>query len=623
MKPNTEEPKGILWNIEGSKTNIPLLTNNELDTDIILLTETLATHDISCLLPGFYCYFAEAVKPQRGRPMGGLSICVSKSLDCRSTEFYRNENMLCVSLNLLTIIVCYYPPNTCVDDILLDICQFLDTVPTCAKTLLGGDFDCRIDGDHVRGEILCENLQFAGLHCINSPENCTFYSHNGSSTIDLFFAKNITATIPATQQMFQTKHQIVSCRVIFYAGKVDKKKQHALLFDPNTYEQHQLVMYDNLSESNNCNSHFLKLSYNISRPRKKRHSKPWFHRHCYQAHKTLKLQWYLTITVESSLGSYSQAKWSFKALCRKKRTAHEKDREETIIITAKADRSKFWSILCSKKRPNMPSQVQQDVCITHFEALFEGERDVSFPEEPSSCEYYDLDRPVSLPEVTQAISRQANNKAPGPDMIAGDFLKQIFGLLYLHIFTLFQVCFDSKAIPNAWRVSNLIPLYKGKGSKKDPDCYRDIALLNCIYKCYTSILHHRLATWCEQHGKIPGVQYGFRRSTIHAISILRENIDTSIATNGHLYACFIDFRKSFDSIDRSTLFQKLAKMGVSNNFLLVLHDILRHNMVHVVYDGYLSSPILHRLGLPQGGKLYPLLFSLFIADLAEIFVQCK
>ena len=64
-------------------------------------------------------------------------------------------------------------------------------------------------------------------------------------------------------------------------------------------------------------------------------------------------------------------------------------------------------------------------------------------------------------------------------------------------------------------------------------------------------------------------------------------------------------------------------MGVFNNFLLVLHDILRLNMVHVVNDGYLSSPILQRLGLPQGDKLSPLLFSLFIADLAEIFVQCK
>ena len=351
MKPNTEELKIILWNIEGAKTNIPLLTNNELDTDFLLLTETLAKDDISCLLPGFYCYFAEAVKPQRGRPMGGLSSCVSKSPDCRSTEVYGNENMLCVSVTLLTIVVCYYPLNTCVDDILLDICQFLDTVPTCAKILLGGDFNCRIDGDHRRGEILCKNLQFAGLNCINSPENCTYYSHNGSSTTDLFFAKNITATYPAAQQMFQTKHQIVSCRLVFHAGKVDKKKQYALLFDPFTYIQHQLVLYDNLSHSNNCYSNFLKLSYNISRPRKKRHSKPWFDRHCYQAHKTLKLQWYLKNTGESTLGCYSHAKRSFKALCRKKRTAYEKDRKETIIITAEVSDPSFGAILVARKAP--------------------------------------------------------------------------------------------------------------------------------------------------------------------------------------------------------------------------------------------------------------------------------
>ena len=366
-------------------------TNNELDADNLLTTETLTTDNISCLLPGFYCYFLEDVNPLRGRPMECLSICVSKSLDCKSIEIYRKENMLCVSVNLPTIAVCYNPPNTSVEDIILDFWQF---------QTVGGDFSYRLDGDNVRGEILCENLHAAGLHCISSPENRTYYSHNGSSTVDLFFTKNITASTPTTQQIIQTKHQIFSCRIVFHVGKVDKTKQNALRFNPNAHKQNQLSCIRTCQ----IQTIAILISSKLATTSRNRSRKD------IQSHGSTGAATKRTNTDESSLESYSQAKRSYQALCRQKRTSFERDREETIIFTAEADRSKFWSISSSKKSSTMPSQVQQDMWITHFEKLFQGEKDVSFPEDQDLYDYYNLlDRPISLPEVAQAIARQANN----------------------------------------------------------------------------------------------------------------------------------------------------------------------------------------------------------------------
>ena len=64
------------------------------------------------------------------------------------------------------------------------------------------------------------------------------------------------------------------------------------------------------------------------------------------------------------------------------------------------------------------------------------------------------------------------------------------------------------------------------------------------------------------------------------------------------------------------------KIGVSTGFVTILYDVLKYNVLRVATEGYLSEPITQRIGLPQGNKLSPLLFTIFIADLPGILKSC-
>ena len=181
-------------------------------------------------------------------------------------------------------------------------------------------------------------------------------------------------------------------------------------------------------------------------------------------------------------------------------------------------------------------------------------------------------------------------------------------------------CFKNAVCPSQWRSAYLVPLYKGKGAKTDPNSYRGISLLPALYKCYSSILYRRLLQWVENFKLLPLTQFGFRPkcSTITATKSLLGYIKYEISRMSRCYVCFIDYEKAFDKVDRNLLFTKLQNLGLSRHFTEVLFTLYKQNFLMVLTDGVLTDKISQTLGVPQGDKLSPILFSLFIADLSAL-----
>lgn len=108
-------------------------------------------------------------------------------------------------------------------------------------------------------------------------------------------------------------------------------------------------------------------------------------------------------------------------------------------------------------------------------------------------------------------------------------------------------------------------IYK-KGDKEDPMNCRGIALINTVTKIFTSILEKRISTWAEESGLMDEGQAGFRkrRGCRDNIFNLYAAISINIrADKSKMYACFVDFRRCFDSIDHQTLWKKLFTLGIS------------------------------------------------------------
>ena len=174
-------------------------------------------------------------------------------------------------------------------------------------------------------------------------------------------------------------------------------------------------------------------------------------------------------------------------------------------------------------------------------------------------------------ELVKVIQNAGSNKAPGHDDIPTEVLKNDMSTYFL--LSLFNVCLQTEKVPKQWSKCILNPIPNTSTSdKRDPMSYIGIALAPASYKLFCGILNNRLVNWTETNEILSDEQNGFRkgRSTTDHISSLTNIIETSKLKRKQTFAAFIDFRKTYDSINRFLLWLKLEDLGIGGNILTVI-----------------------------------------------------
>ena len=116
---------------------------------------------------------------------------------------------------------------------------------------------------------------------------------------------------------------------------------------------------------------------------------------------------------------------------------------------------------------------------------------------------------------------------------------------------------------------------------RDPLSYRGITLTLSAYKLYCSILNNRLLTWWDTRDSIHDEQNGFRKSksTIDHLSTLTCIIETRKLRKLSTFAVFVDFKKAYDTVNRSLLFRDLNDLCISKTkWILLKLFILKLNV---------------------------------------------
>ena len=179
--------------------------------------------------------------------------------------------------------------------------------------------------------------------------------------------------------------------------------------------------------------------------------------------------------------------------------------------------------------------------------------------------------------IEEAIRALANRKAVGPDGLPAEFLKVLadegeFNTLG-NFHDIIVAVWRGGSVPQQWKDATIKVLH----NKKDrTECgnYRGISLVAHAGKVLLKVIAGRLSEYCERENILPEEQCGFRpqRSTVDMMLVVRRLQDLAQKKDIPLYMCFIDLTKAYDSVDRTLLWDVLARFGVPPRMLAVIRQ---------------------------------------------------
>ena len=284
------------------------------------------------------------------------------------------------------------------------------------------------------------------------------------------------------------------------------------------------------------------------------------------------------------------------------------------------DQQAFWKTVrsVSRKKSQHTNNITMDQWFLHFKSILENDVEPELNDNTSDDTYTEyLDRPITLDEVLFAIRKLKNNKASGQDGLIGEFFKHLSDTAMTFLVKLFNNLFDKVIYPDNWTESIILPLFK-KGDVNNTHNYRGISLSDVISKMYSSIINKRLTEWVRVCNITGEMQAGFKKdySTIDHIFTLMAAIQKQFANDRKLYVAFIDFEKAFDSISRHLLWPILKKNGIKGKLYRCILSMYHDVKAKIRSGSKISDVVKCTKGVKQGDSLSPVLFSLFINDLA-------
>jgi hypothetical protein len=227
------------------------------------------------------------------------------------------------------------------------------------------------------------------------------------------------------------------------------------------------------------------------------------------------------------------------------------------------------------------------------------------------------DEVFSIEDIKFGVKRLSKGKAKDIEGYQAEILKIGGPILIPHIHKLFNLAIQ-QGFPKPWTQSLIVPIFKS-GDKSNPSNYRTIMISPILAKLYGSILEKKIDTWLESHGKRARGQAGFRgyHSTVDHLVTFRIIAEECRNDKTDLLCCFIDFRKYFDTVPRTNLWNRLEELKVPFELRVVAVRLYEKVIAKFRNTEGWSEEINCNIGVKQGCPLSPTLFGIYIDKLED------
>ncbi|EMS59319.1 V-type proton ATPase subunit B 2 [Triticum urartu] len=203
----------------------------------------------------------------------------------------------------------------------------------------------------------------------------------------------------------------------------------------------------------------------------------------------------------------------------------------------------------------------------------------------------------------------------GPDCIPIEVWKGLGDIAIVWLTKLFNLIFRANKMPEEWRRSILVPIFKNKEDVQGCTNYRGIKLMSHTMKLWERVIEHRLRRMTSvtknQFGFMPG------RSTMEAIFLVRQLMERYREQKKDLHMVFIDLEKSYDKIPRNVMWWALKKHKVPAKYITLIKDMYDNVVTSVRTSDVDTDDFPIKIGLHQGSALSPYLFALVMDEVTR------
>jgi hypothetical protein len=228
-------------------------------------------------------------------------------------------------------------------------------------------------------------------------------------------------------------------------------------------------------------------------------------------------------------------------------------------------------------------------------------------------------RRMSIQSLLKSVNKLNTSSSPGPDNISPKHIKNNINVLKHILVHFFNTVFITGVIPKNMKLTYLRPIYKS-GRKNDYSNYRPIGAVSVLMKIMETYVTDLLNKYAIDNKILSDTQYGFvpGRSSIDLLEKIVYGINNKLHSGNCVVGVALDLSKAFDTVQYGLLLDKLQSMGVNDRLYRWFKNYFSERQTCVKIGTTCGEILDQSLGLIQGSIVAPLLFNLYVSDLANL-----